>query len=257
MARQVRPDNPFKPNPLRGSAQLGCWTSLSAPMHRPPESIATARLVLRRGKPADADAVYEYGSDPDVARYMDWRAHASAADATAILEDAARRWDSGEEYSWASTAKPDDRRIGSVSCRVRGHSVDLGYVLSRDYWGRGYATEATRAIVEWVRSLEGVYRLWATCDVENTASARVLERSGCRARASSGDGRFGRTFPRSRLAMISCTPGCVRPNTAMERRAVAESPRRWNLFGRRSARSGAEPSPRRAGGRRSATPSSM
>jgi RimJ/RimL family protein N-acetyltransferase len=147
-------------------------------MHPPPETITTARLVLRRGKPSDAPAVYAYGCDPDVTRYMDWRGHASVADAATFLEDADRRWDSGEEYAWAISATPDDRRIGSVGCRVRGHAVDVGYVLSRQYWGRGYATEAARAILERARTLEGVHRVWATCDVENTASARVLEKIG-------------------------------------------------------------------------------
>src|SRR5262245_50986754 len=104
-------------------------------MRRPPEQITTARLSLRRGKPSDAEAVYDYGRDPDVARFMDWPAHASVTEARVVLEDAVRRWESGEEYSWAITVRPDDRRIGSVSCRVRGHAVDVGYVLSRESWG--------------------------------------------------------------------------------------------------------------------------
>jgi [ribosomal protein S5]-alanine N-acetyltransferase len=147
-------------------------------MRAAPETITTARLVLRRPKPSDAAAMYDYGRDPEVTRYMDWRTHASLADARAFLKGAARRWESGEEYSWAITVKRDDRRIGSVGCRVRGHAVDLGYVLSRNYWGRGYATEAARAVLEWARARKGVYRVWATCDVENTASARVLEKLG-------------------------------------------------------------------------------
>jgi ribosomal-protein-alanine N-acetyltransferase len=147
-------------------------------MHGAPETITTARLVLRRPKSSDAAAVYEYGRDLEVTRYMDWRTHTGVADATAFLQDAARRWESGEEYSWAITVKPDDQPVGSIGCRVRGHTVDLGYVLSRNHWRRGYATEAARAILEWACALEGVYRVWATCDVENTASARVLEKIG-------------------------------------------------------------------------------
>jgi RimJ/RimL family protein N-acetyltransferase len=76
------------------------------------------------------------------------------------------------------TLKPDDRPIGSVGCRRRGHAVDLGYVLSRNHWRRGYATEAAQAVFKLAAGLEGVYRVWATCDVENTASARVLEKIG-------------------------------------------------------------------------------
>jgi RimJ/RimL family protein N-acetyltransferase len=147
-------------------------------MHNPPDVIATRRLLLRRPKSADAVAKYEYGRDPEVARYMDWVPHASLADAVAFVEDAASRWDSGEEYSWVITVRPDNRAIGSVACHVRGHAAELGYVLSRDYWGRGYATEAAEAVLEWAATLEGVFRIWATCDIENAASVRVLEKIG-------------------------------------------------------------------------------
>ncbi len=146
--------------------------------HRPPERIATPRLVLRRPTGADAVAKYEYSRDPDVARYMDWLPHASLDGAATLVESAASRWDSGEEYSWVITLKPSDLAIGSVACRVQGHAVEMGFVLSRDHWGRGYATEAARAVLEWAASFESVYRIWATCDAENAASARVLEKIG-------------------------------------------------------------------------------
>jgi RimJ/RimL family protein N-acetyltransferase len=56
--------------------------------------------------------------------------------------------------------------------------TDFGYVLHRQYWRRGIATEAARAVVAWVSTLEPVYRLWATCDIDNLASLRVLEKAG-------------------------------------------------------------------------------
>jgi RimJ/RimL family protein N-acetyltransferase len=144
----------------------------------PPEMITTARLVLRRPKSSDATAKYEYGSDPEVARYMDWARHTSLSDTVAFVERAASSWRSGDEYTWTITVKPEDRAVGSVACRVRGHAADLGYVLAREHWGRGYATEAAKAVFEWAATLEGVWRIWATCDVENAASVRVLEKIG-------------------------------------------------------------------------------
>ena len=116
--------------------------------HEPPEIIATDRLVLRRPKASDALAKYEYGRDPEVARYMDWPKHGTVGDTVAFIDSATSRWDSGEEYTWTVTIKPDDGAIGSVACRVRGHAVDLGYVLARGHWGRGYATEAAKALLE-------------------------------------------------------------------------------------------------------------
>lgn len=143
-----------------------------------PEAITTERLLLRRPKLSDAAAVYEYGRDPEVARYVDWPALSRIEEAIAATERALRFWDTGEECTWRIIVKPDDAPIGTVACRVNGHAVDLGFVLARHVWGNGYATEAARAVLEWAASLETVHRVWATCDIENAASARVLEKIG-------------------------------------------------------------------------------
>jgi [ribosomal protein S5]-alanine N-acetyltransferase len=58
------------------------------------------------------------------------------------------------------------------------HAADIGYVLSRKLWGGGYMTEAANVVVEWAINLSFVYRVWAVCDCENKASARVLEKVG-------------------------------------------------------------------------------
>jgi ribosomal-protein-alanine N-acetyltransferase len=147
-------------------------------MYTPPDLISTERLVLRRPKPADARAKYDYSRDPEVARYMDWMPHTSLDSALAVVERAATRWDSGEEYSWTITVKPTDSAPGSVGCHVQDHAVELGFVLAKPYWGQGFATEAAKAVFAWAASCDQVYRIWATCDVENTASTRVLAKLG-------------------------------------------------------------------------------
>ncbi len=54
----------------------------------------------------------------------------------------------------------------------------MGYSLARAQWGCGYATEALRAVAAWVLQQPEIFRLWAVCDIENVASARVLEQVG-------------------------------------------------------------------------------
>jgi RimJ/RimL family protein N-acetyltransferase len=144
----------------------------------PPEHIKTQRLRMRHPRLSDAPAIFEYASDPEVTRYMDWPTHTSVQTAVDFVQGCLVRLTERTELTWALTVPPEDRTIGVISCRMHGHSVDFGYALNRDYWRRGLATEATRAIVEWVSNLEDVYRVWATCDVENVASARVLEKAG-------------------------------------------------------------------------------
>ncbi|MGH6943752.1 MAG: GNAT family N-acetyltransferase, partial [Geminicoccaceae bacterium] len=52
------------------------------------------------------------------------------------------------------------------------------YVLARPFWGRGYMTEAVRALIRAALADPWIFRVWAFCDVENLASARVMEKAG-------------------------------------------------------------------------------
>jgi RimJ/RimL family protein N-acetyltransferase len=74
--------------------------------------------------------------------------------------------------------KNDDELIGMLELRIDGPRADLGYVIAREYWGNGYATEITKSVIEWAMAQESIFRVWATCDIENLASARVLEKAG-------------------------------------------------------------------------------
>ncbi|MBW4483945.1 MAG: GNAT family N-acetyltransferase [Tildeniella torsiva UHER 1998/13D] len=147
-------------------------------MHQAPAQLITERLILRRPSLADAAAVYEYGRDPEVTRYMDWTRHPSIQDAIEALESFAAQWESGNEVCWAITTKTENTAIGTIACRIESPRADFGYVLNRRYWGQGLATEAVRAVLSWVMSLPEIDRIWATCDTENLASARVLEKAG-------------------------------------------------------------------------------
>ena len=143
-----------------------------------PETIRTERLLLRRPTLGDAAAVFEYGSDPEVTSWMPWPTHRTVDTVVAYLQSCPGAWESGTEYNWVITERPDERAIGSISFRPRGHAADFGYVLHRGRWGRGIATEAARAVVGWLFTRDEIHRVWATCDVENFRSARVLEKAG-------------------------------------------------------------------------------
>ncbi|MFD0892369.1 GNAT family N-acetyltransferase [Luteolibacter ambystomatis] len=145
-------------------------------MH-PPEQITTARLVLRRPKASDQADRYAYASDPEVARYMDWAMPESPLDMPSV-ESSAARWQAGRDFNWVITARPSDQAIGNIACRIEGDTADFGYLLSRDCWSRGYATEAAAALFEWLHGLDSITRIEATCDIDNAASVRVLEKVG-------------------------------------------------------------------------------
>jgi RimJ/RimL family protein N-acetyltransferase len=144
-----------------------------------PETIRTGRLVLRRPVDADAPAIFDgYAQDPEVVRYLMWRPHTSITHTQDYLVHCHAGWLTRTDLTWALTLAGDDRLVGMIGLRPRGFKPDLGYVLARPFWGQGLMTEAGRAIMELAFSDPIVHRVWAVCDVDNRASARVLEKIG-------------------------------------------------------------------------------
>lgn len=145
---------------------------------KPPETFELPQLRMRLPRPSDAEAIFGYGSDPEVARFADWPVHTSIDGLEESLLSRAARWDAGEDYYWIITRADDDRAIGGISCQITGDSAEIGFLLARRYWGQGWATEATKSLVGWARTCPALTRLHATCDAGNLASARVLEKAG-------------------------------------------------------------------------------
>lgn len=142
------------------------------------ETMPLPRLFLRRPQLADAPALFECGSDPGVARYMDWPRATAIEPGIERLRQAEERWAAGNFY-WVITLPAEGHAvIGAISCSVEGHAAEFGFFLRPRHWGRGYASEAAGAVVEWALSLPAIRRVWATCDAENAASVRVLEKAG-------------------------------------------------------------------------------
>jgi [ribosomal protein S5]-alanine N-acetyltransferase len=145
------------------------------------DRIETERLTLRPPAMADAPAIFDgYARDPEVVRYLTWSAHESIERTHTFLRRCDARRRSGEAFSWALTLKGEDHPIGMLELRPTGYKADVGFVLARSYWNRGYMTEALRAVVARALAQPELYRVWAICDVENSASARVLEKAGFR-----------------------------------------------------------------------------
>lgn len=141
-----------------------------------PTSIATARLTLRRPTSDDAAAILAYASDAEVTRYMGWPRHTSLDDTHRFLEIVDREWETAGMGAYLITY--EGTVIGSTGLhRASPHRAVTGYILLRSEWGKGYATEACRAMVELGRSL-GFERVDARCHAAHEASARVLEKSG-------------------------------------------------------------------------------
>src|SRR5580700_7133154 len=143
------------------------------------EILQTARLLLRRPTLAEAGAIFErYAGDPVVTRYLSWPTHRSLADTHAFLAWSDAEWGRGPAGSYLVFSRKDNGLLGGTGLSFQSPtSAVTGYVLARDAWGRGYATESLQAMVDLAREL-GVKRLEAICHIDHRASARVLEKCG-------------------------------------------------------------------------------
>jgi len=151
-------------------------------MPRPPETFSTARLAARLPRIDDAEAIFAaYASDPEVTRYLSWRHYTEVEPVREFLRGVRAVWEAGEtsgHYAWLLCRKGTDRPIGSIGVGFNVHGALVGYVLGRAHWGQGLMTEAVSYVAVWALAQPPLYRVWAFCDAENFASARVLEKAG-------------------------------------------------------------------------------
>jgi RimJ/RimL family protein N-acetyltransferase len=146
---------------------------------KPPELIETRRLVLRIPSLADAEAIFNsYAQDHNVLRYLTWLPHENIQETEGFLADCIVAWKNASRFPYVIVLRESDEVIGMIEIRIDGFKADVGYVVSRRHWGKAIATEALRSLADWALKQEAIYRLWALCDVDNLASARVLEKAG-------------------------------------------------------------------------------
>ncbi len=145
----------------------------------PPEVLHTHRLRIARLRVSDAERIFHgWAQDSEVTRYLIWPPHESLDESVAHALRCERAWEEGPSYTWVLEDPESGRALGSIAAHARGHRVSIGYLLARSAWGQGYMTEAVTAVTEWFLEQPEVFRIWAVCDFENVASARVLERAG-------------------------------------------------------------------------------
>lgn len=147
-----------------------------------PETIETERLLLRRPKRSDAQAVFHrYASDREVTRYLSWPTHRSVADTLAFLsmsDDEWQRWPAGPYLVETRQNGHAATLVGSTGLFYKSPTRAVtGYVFAKDAWGQGFATESLHAMLEVARQT-GVERLEAICHADHKPSAHVLEKCG-------------------------------------------------------------------------------
>jgi ribosomal-protein-alanine N-acetyltransferase len=139
--------------------------------------------VLRALTPEDADALLGIFADADALRYWARPAFTGRNDVDDLLREIADGLEDGELLEWGIVRPQDDRVLGTATLHridAEHRRAELGYALARAAWGRGYATEALRAVVRYGFERLDLLRIEADVDPRNVASIRVLERLGFR-----------------------------------------------------------------------------
>ncbi len=133
-------------------------------------------ITLRKLSASDINAFYEWASDSQVAKNLTWNPYQSKKEALAFLTTIV------DLHPWFMAICLDGKPIGSITLeRKNGASqcrAELGYVLTRSYWGKGLMTKAVKLAIEQGFSDLNVVRIEAFVDPMNKASARVLEKAG-------------------------------------------------------------------------------
>ncbi|MGW3785280.1 GNAT family N-acetyltransferase [Micromonospora chokoriensis] len=156
-------------------------------MSAPTYPIRTARLTLRPVRADDLDEVYAYQRRPDVTRWMRGAGPRTREQSLASVlamtgEDALR-----VEGDCLTVAVVEQTGvIGHVELVWRSEAdrtAELGFVVHPDHGGRGLATEAAAALVDWGFTEFGLHRVYGRCHARNDASARLMRRLGMRQEA--------------------------------------------------------------------------
>ncbi len=144
--------------------------------------IETERLVLRDFTTDDWSALHLYGSDPEVMKLLHLLPN-SVERSREVIEQhiSCQHEEPRTRYELAITLASTGELIGSSSIRMvwpRNRETSMGYVLRRDSWGKGYATEAAREMLRIGFELLEAHRVFASVDTENIGSIRVLHKLG-------------------------------------------------------------------------------
>jgi [ribosomal protein S5]-alanine N-acetyltransferase len=149
-----------------------------------PVTLDGERIIVRELVDADAPAVHAWTGDREAVRWVPL----GPLDRTGTVQYVAQLITQARRvprmgYTLAIERRSDHALLGTVSVEIDSFEhkrAEVGYILRRDAWGQGYATEAAGLARDFAFSQLGVYRLWAVCDPDNPASSGVLRKIGMR-----------------------------------------------------------------------------
>lgn len=144
--------------------------------------LETERLNLRRMSVSDAPQMFEnWANDPEVTKFMLWDAHKGVVASEERLALWEGQYSEPDFYQWGIEIKETGQLIGTasvVNMRAAHLSCELGWCIGRRFWNRGITSEAVAAVIKHLFNNAGFNRIAAHHFADNTASGRVMQKTG-------------------------------------------------------------------------------
>lgn len=149
------------------------------------EQISTDRLQIRTLDMQDKEAFFNYRGMPEVYKYQSWKPEKIGEVEEFITANMAVVPDSGDCWLQLAVCLTDGQLIGDIGVHYMedGYQMELGYTLAPAFQGKGYASEAVRAVIHYLFTGLGKHRITASVDPDNKKSIKLLENLGFRKEA--------------------------------------------------------------------------
>lgn len=146
------------------------------------EQLETENLILRKFRIEDAECFFQrVGGSEAVTRYMLWQPHKSLGETQESIEKVLARYKERKCYTWAIALREDDSIIGRIDLLrfdEENSSCGFAYMLGKEFWGRGFATEALKEVFTFAFDKIEVHKIIADHMSENVASGKVMQKVG-------------------------------------------------------------------------------
>ena len=142
--------------------------------------LETSRLLLREIVESDLPDIHEYGSNPEVCRYTLWGPN-TLEESNNFIENSIKEQlvKPRKNIGLGIILKSENKLVGGCGfTNISSHKASIGYVLNRNYWGKGIATEAAKALVSFGFTTLKLHRIFALVFPDNIASSNVLVKTG-------------------------------------------------------------------------------
>lgn len=151
--------------------------------HLGTEKLETKRLILRRFREEDAEAMFNnWTSDDEVVKYLTWPAHSSISVTEEILQKWVENYNKKDYYQWAITLKEKPSEpigaIGVNSYDDKISMVHIGYCIGRHWWHKGITSEALQCVMNFLFEKVQAKRIESRHDPRNKYSGEVMKKCG-------------------------------------------------------------------------------